>query len=761
MTAQPKAITLAYVGWVLLVASTAGAQEREAEESGVDVEANDDSEHEADEDMFMLPELEVAYRQEDIFRLGGSAQLIDEEQLEAFEYDDPNSILLQTPGLYVRQEDGFGLRPNIGLRGGNSDRSKRVTLMEDGVLFAPAPYAAPAAYYFPLMSRITGVEVFKGPSAILYGPNTIGGAVNFLSRDIPAEPSGEIDVSFGRFWSRRLHAHYGARNEWGGFLIEAADLGSTGFKELDFGDPDTGFHRSEFNLRGQLNTDPDAAIYHQVQLRLGYSRERSNETYLGLTDADFAENPDRRYAASQADRMTWWRTQAQIRYDLSLGDHAQVTTVLYRHDFDRTWTRLNRFRDGPGLLETLANPTGRRDLFYRVLTGQSDSASVSDPFQDGQDLLVVDNARRFVSQGIQSTARLDFDTGVLHHDIELGARFHHDQIDRDHAEQGYRMQNQQLVLDGRDRQPITDNEGRAIAFAAYLAYGLRFFDLTVTPGLRMEVIRTNFVDDLAGTSIGSTETVFLPGLGLHYALTDQFGVLAGVHRGFSPVSPGQPDEVEPELSTNYEVGLRYSDPDEQALGEVIGFFSDYSNLTGECSGSTGCSPDLLDRQFNGGEVQVIGLEMAGTYSFVLSQAWRLPVRATYTFTRGTFRTDFESDNPQFGSVLRGDELPYVPTHQARFQAGLSHERWNFNASLTYVGEMREEAGQGDPEPGDLPMTDDYVMVDALASYRLFDPIEVYLRFENILNQRGIVARRPFGARPTRPFQVFVGMRATL
>ena len=56
--------------------------------------------------------------------------------------------------------------------------------MEDGILLTPAPYSAPAAYYFPLMSRISGVEVFKGPAAIRYGPNTIGGAINLQTRKI-------------------------------------------------------------------------------------------------------------------------------------------------------------------------------------------------------------------------------------------------------------------------------------------------------------------------------------------------------------------------------------------------------------------------------------------------------------------------------------------------------------------------------------------------------------------------------------------------
>src|SRR5690606_26306123 len=121
----------------------------------------------------------------EVSRVAGSAHRIDEEQLERFEDDNVHRVLMRVPGVYVRGEDGYGLRPNIGLRGASSDRSKKITLMEDGVLLAPAPYSAPAAYYFPLTTRMVGVEVFKGPSAIRYGPNTIGGAINMLSRRIP------------------------------------------------------------------------------------------------------------------------------------------------------------------------------------------------------------------------------------------------------------------------------------------------------------------------------------------------------------------------------------------------------------------------------------------------------------------------------------------------------------------------------------------------------------------------------------------------
>lgn len=99
----------------------------------------------------------------------GSAYYISPEEIRKFGYTDINRMLKAVPGVNMYEEDGFGLRPNISLRGTKAERSERISIMEDGILAAPAPYSAPAAYYFPNAARMEAVEVVKGSSQVHYG----------------------------------------------------------------------------------------------------------------------------------------------------------------------------------------------------------------------------------------------------------------------------------------------------------------------------------------------------------------------------------------------------------------------------------------------------------------------------------------------------------------------------------------------------------------------------------------------------------------
>ncbi len=706
----------------------------------------------AADDALELSGLRVVADAEEVFRAGGSAHIISERELERLDYDDPLSVLATVPGVYVRQEDGTGLRPNIGIRGASAERSRRVTLMEDGVLLGPAPYSAPAAYYFPLITRMVGLEVFMGPASIPYGPHTVGGAVNLLSRTIPTARRGGFDVALGTTSFGRFHAHYGDSNRSGGFVAEAVHIRSDGFRQLDFfgRDDSTGYARTDAQIRGELHGDLTNDLYHRLELTLGLGLEESNETYLGLSVADLRAQPRRRYGASSDDRMEWWRTRVMLRYELT-SEHVDLDVTAYRHDFDRTWQRIDSFRDGTGLASVLANPTaGRNAVYYAVLTGEE---AASTP---GQALIIVRNARRFVSQGVQSAARFRLRTGPLRHIVELGARLHFDSIARNHTGLGSYIENQRLVSDGVAQSVLTDNEAQSLAFATYVAWQLRWRRLTVTPGARVEWILSDYDDALSGLDQNTTQAQLLPGIGLTYELVRDLALFAGVHQGYSPIAPGQAIGVRPELSTNYEVGARYGRPDATTRGNVAFFLSDYQNVTGECSGAGGCSAELIDRQFNGDAATILGIEASAAHTPHIGKL-SFPLRASYTWTYTRFRTSFASDNPQFGSVEVGDHLPYVPQHQFSLQAGAEWKALALNAQLLYVGRMRDEASQG--PLASVVATDVQAYLDAMASVAVHRNVRIYLRGENLLNVSPIVSYRPFGARTGRPLLVQLGVQA--
>ena len=345
-------------------------------------------EAEETEERILLPVAEsiVVYDADGTPRVTGSAQVIGAEALELFESNDIHHVLQGATGTTVRDEDGFGLRPNIGIRGANSDRSAKITLLEDGIPLAPAPYAAPAAYYFPMATRLVGVEIFKGPAAVQHGPQTIAGAINLLTRTIPDQPDAEVDIAYGLRNSSKFHVWAGTP----GVLLEGVRVASAGFKELDGGGP-TGFERSE--LMAKLGT-------REVELKLGYANELSNETYLGLHVDDYADDPYRRYPASSLGLMTWRRTQVELAWNAKRGRDFSARTVAYHHYLDRSWRKLNRFADGPDLHDLLQQPeAGQSAVFLAILRGDEDTAN------DDQNLMIGINDRSFHAGGVQHRGR--------------------------------------------------------------------------------------------------------------------------------------------------------------------------------------------------------------------------------------------------------------------------------------------------------------------------------------------------------------------
>ena len=683
-------------------------------------------------------------------RTAGSAHVIRNKDLERTEYDDPAKVLQSVPGVYARGEDGFGLRNNIGLRGTSSDRSKKVALMEDGVPFGPAPYSAPAAYYFPLMTRMTQVRVIKGPAAIVYGPQTIGGAIDLVTRAIPTAPAFGLDVAGGSYGYAKVDGYYGWSDDHNGVLLTGTHLQSTGFKELK-DDANTGFYRNEFMLKLQHVFDPDSEHRQELKLKLTYSEEVSNETYLGLSDADFRENPLLRYPVTALDQMKNHRTSGVLTHVMHPTRKMTVTTNAYRHDFHRTWRKVNRFR-GANLFDVLSDAESAQNAVYRaILAGEADTSNPNEV------LMIGPNQREFVSQGIDSRATLAGNTGPLSHRVEYGMRFHNDRIERRHSEDGFIVASGDLLPEGTATTVTAFNEASTLAYSMHAIDAVTWRKLTVTPGVRFELMRSKFLDKLGAepTTTYNTAHAFLPGLGVFQELLPHFGVLGGVYRGFSPPAPGSPG-VSPELSVNYEVGMRYSSPKLRA--ELIGYYNDYSNLTDICTLSSGCVEAGLDKQYDAGKARIYGVEAYVQSEPALGPV-KFPLSAAYTLTRTEFQNSFSSEDPVFGDVKKGDEIPYVPRHQINAMLAAEYGPASVYGTATYISAMREQAGSA--PLSQVIATDKQFVVDIGAKYRILRWLDIYGNVRNLFNELDLVSRRPFGARPNAPRMIQIGLKLKL
>lgn len=681
----------------------------------------------------------------------GARAELTKEALERDEYDDLHKVLGGIAGVYIRDEDGYGLRPNIGMRGAAADRSAKITLMEDGVLSGPAPYTAPAAYYVPLVTRMSRIEVTKGPSAIRFGPATVGGAIDMIGEPFPAGRAGYLDIAGGSDRYGKIHARGAERHQRWGVMAEYIKLRTDGFKELDNGG-DTGFDKDDVQVTGRLMSEPTASTYHTLDLRVGYGQETSNETYTGLTDADFALAPQRRYLASQMDQMNWdhWRLRATHKVEIGL--HTRIETVAYRHKFHRAWGKVDGFvgqRDFYGLL---AEPmAGTNAVYYAILTGQADSSTPE------EQLILGTNDRSFTSQGIQTTLATEQTHGNVTHHVDAGVRIHFDRADRLRFEDGYDMLGGTLVRSARQRVTALDTRAETIALATFAQDSIHYKKLELTAGLRLELIDTRFFDRLSDMVRDTSYAVVIPGGGAEYHITDELSVLAGVHRGFVPVAPSASSGVRPEASVNYEAGGRWRD--RWVTADVIGFFSDYSNLKGSCTLASGCTEAMEGQEYNGGHVRVWGAEVqvGSEVPLVTRKELTLPIAVAYTLTRSQFQDSFASEFAGWGNVMKGDELPYLPPHQVAVTVGIKHPRAQLDATTRWRAESRDAAGQGAIPEAELAQS--LLTIDLSMHARIRPWAELYATCSNLLDEQVIISRRPYGARPNPPRMIAIGYKA--
>ena len=691
--------------------------------------------------------------QQDARSLSGFGNIITQEELEVFEYTDIHKILSSVPGVNFRPEEGYGLRPNISIRGTYADRSSKITLMEDGVLIAPAPYAASSAYYFPTTGRLAGVEVLKGSAAIANGPYTIGGAINLLSTPIPESPQGFVNQEVGQDGTYRTHATYGTSRENYGFLLEAHIWETDGFDSIQDESGDTGFRKDDYIAKFRINSDRGSDVYQELNFKYQWSEEGSDQSYVGLSNASFKSDPHKRYGLTKYDNMDNDHETLSLNYLLDIGDF-EVSMTAYQNDFARNWFKVDKIDN----LKVYGIGNGINDIIGAANSGSADATAIlNGDNAKAVQIKLKNNNRVYESEGIDLKGSWSNEV----HNVTVGYRETEDSEDRMqwYATADWKSGKMGTLTEGSMPGYSSNNRlTTAVASAFYINDVISLGDLTLNLGYRSEeweIEQKRYIDtqrSALNTAKGypktlSDEDASMFGLGATYAVSDNILFYAGFNEGFTPTSGG----ADPEEAESTEFGIRYSSG---ASFVDFGYFStDYQNMFGSCTASGGAVGDCeIGDTFNAGEADIDGFELLGQ-TVVESGGMTFPLRLSYTKTDAEFKNTFSSSF--WGSVVSGMSIPDLPDTQLALSTGFdTGTGWSGAATFYAFGDTCSVAACSAGTK-----VDSYGQFDLSLTREVNENADVYLVVTNVSDDEDIVARAPKnGARAQAPRVAMVGVR---
>ena len=693
-----------------------------------------------------LPSVEVSGNSilpSNIENLPGSSNVLTREDLDKREPFSILELVREVPGLHVVSEDAAGTHLNIGLRGLNPRRSSRTLLLEDGaptVFFAP--YGDPSAHYSTPIERLERVEVLKGSGQILYGPQTLGGMINFVTKPVPRNGfEGSAKLSVGNQGYRGAHLNLGTGSEQGGIMIDLLKRQGDGIREQH------DFDVQDVTIKGQLNINSS----HTLTAKYTRFEEDSLFSETGLTGQEYLRNPFS-LPGSEGERYVMDRDTVQLIHGWQLGERARLTTQVYHTKTDRTSLRSREF-------ESAFDPMDPSTIGL----GELESEFATRP-------------RQYDVFGIEPKLEFTHSAFGVPSETIIGMRYHTEDIDR----KKFEFDNFGDTTPEADERLLADVE----ATTFYAQNTFLMGNWTLTPGVRVEQIDQTKVlfSGVAGTAnfqqedmLDTSETETLPGMGFTWNGLSNATVFGGVHRGFAPPRPDRDIEndmlqrVTPELATVAELGIRGN---VRAGSYEATFFNlDIEDIVVNSGGFFR----------NEGEAQHTGFELAGRFNLgELVSAKANPFFVSMAYTN-LFTAEFKNSGvvggegeDGYGTYEAGNRLPYAPKHTLALNLSYETEQWNARVGATHLSKQfaNTENFAGSGALGFCPNGEDpannlfcglfgeieaVTLLNASFSYApAGSKISYFLNAENLTDKQYIAARTN-GIQPGRQRQVVAGI----
>lgn len=672
----------------------------------------------AEEGRVVMPRVDVIGGAENLPAITGAATVLDSKNLQESHVFTVNEALRKVPGVHARDEEGFGLRPNIAMRGLNPTRSTKITLLEDGIPLAYAPYGDNASYYHPMVDRYDRIEVLKGSGSLLFGPQTIGGVINYITPVPPQEPGGYVQGTFGN----RDYVNGKVNVGGNGMLLDYSRKQGEGARD------NMEHALDDLNLKYVTALDDNQAL----TLRANYTQEDSTITYTGLTQAEY-DNLGARYNPFKNDKFETDRTGLSATHEYDFGNGALLLTNLYYSKFNRDWWRQSS--------TTTDSQCGAAFTASRI------AGSVVDPDSCNS---AQGRLRSYTTWGAEPRLTMSHGLGEL----QTGVKAHFEEQDR--------LQINGTTATARSGTTAEESQRESTAYSAFVANRFDLGQFSITPIVRYETIDAERSSNLSGGLTSSSEvSETMPGVGVTWNPSNVLTLFSSVHKGFAP--PRVEDliaatntattvtDVDAEESTNFELGVRHQPTTWSSL-QAAYFRNDYQNLIAAGSIAGGSTPlSQGEALFEGVELAAQADHASGLFSR-LAWTW-LPTADQESAFR---RVDTQADVP--GSVA-GNRQPYAPEQTLTAAAGYGSGGWRGEVEAQYVGEQFSDfasttAPTADGQKGEIAA---YTVWNAALNYRINSALSTFATVKNLADKTYIVDRTR-GIQVGMPRLLQVGMK---
>lgn len=601
-------------------------------------------------------------KQSDVFEHPGARDVVRREQFTQQGAMTVREVLNKIPGVIAPENNGTGgqdLALNVGVRGLNPRLSSRATILMDGIPVPNAPYGQPQLSFAPIsLGNMDAIDVVRDGGAVRYGPQNVGGVINFVTRAIPKDYLAKVNVE------TEMSTH--SNNS--GKTTASAIIGGTNDKGLGGALLYTGVRGSDWRDHSYTEID-------DLMLKGSYAISSTQKVNAILQH---------------------YEGQADMPSGLSVADYAKDPFQSTR-PYDHFWGRRNLAG-----MNYEWTPNANQKLYVNAFYTQTFRSSYLATSNNKTINLIP---RSYWVKGLETRFSQAFYLGQVHHEIGVGYRF----INEQSHEQKFGVAATLGVLPTYDSTMSGQTRSGTNSNAVYMDDRIDIGDWTITPGIRYEMIRVYQNDYLKSTRKDFSDKTPLPAINAVYHLNDHLNLFANTEESYGSLQyllmnvAGNDTTIEPEKARTWSLGARYDDGDVQA--ELSAFMINFNN-------QYDATYDSITKR---GKTRYQGLESSLSYNLgaLDNQLRGLRAYMNYTFTDAKILAE---------GKYYGNTVPFSSKHKALLGLNYQTGAWTWDVNAQFLSHQFADNANTVAESvsGDTGLIPGYVLLGMSGQYKFGD-----------------------------------------